>query len=217
VRYFVNHGIEVRTENAALPINQLSQPVVSKLRSLPNVRLCADYGTGKGRYAPFLAEQADQLHLVDSLIQNRREQRFGPLYQTLEERYASDNAQHSISIKQFIENGPIYDRVALLNVLPVIPIPSISSAVLQRCCSALKEGGQLCVTVNYRNSEYTKSIRSDAARPYRDGHLVAGYRGHFFFRLMPPPCVDENLSALKFEIEEKLRIEGTMLYLARKL
>lgn len=217
MRYFVDGGTEVRTENAALPINQLSSPIVEILRALPRVGRCADYGTGKGRYVPFLADNADELHLVDSTIQLERKQRFGKDYHSLEKRYQEHNSVSLMNTKQFIEAGPKYARVALLNVLPVIPIQAIADEVLKRCCRAVNVGGEICVAVNYRNSEYTKSIRSDAAKPYQGGYLIHGYRGHFFLRLLTPPYIDERLNALNFEIEERIRIEGTMLYIARKL
>lgn len=217
MRYFVDRGTEVRTENAALPINQLSSRVVEILRALPHVAQCADYGTGKGRYAPFLVNNAEKLHLVDSTIQSQRKQRFGGDYQSLEERYRESNAISVINTKQFIDEGANYDRVALLNVLPVVPIAAIAEEVLKRCCRAVKVGGEICVAVNYRNSEYKKSIESDAAKSYQGGYLIDGYRGHYFLRLLPPPYIDERLNALNFEIEERVRIEGTVLYIARKL
>ena len=214
MRYYVDRGTEVRSENAALPVSQIGKYFADYLRSLAPVSHSADYGTGKGRYVETILETSKRLDVVDSTVQLERKQKFAGKSSTLMDEYKNTNSVSVLSIKQFLDSPEKYDRVFILNVLPVIPIPSIRRNILLRCRSKLKQEGELVIAVNYRNSEFTKSIVSPQSRPHRDGYLINGLRGHYFITLMAPPIVEQMLEELVLRTIDRTRIDGTMIYRA---
>src|SRR5262249_55665258 len=72
MRYKLESGIEIRTENAAKPESQASKFLLDLITRLPNVASTFDYGCGKLRYQRAIADTTDTLAVVDSEIQLSR-------------------------------------------------------------------------------------------------------------------------------------------------
>ena len=66
MRYEIEPGIVVKTENAAKPESQGSTFLRSLLADLPHVYASVDFGCGKLRYCDAILEKTDILAIVDS-------------------------------------------------------------------------------------------------------------------------------------------------------
>jgi hypothetical protein len=88
MRYKVR-DLEIRTENAAKPISQASQGVLSWIAAQDLIEDALDYGCGKLRYAGALAEKCRRLTLVDSSEQLCRLQLIAEERTTVKEYSAS--------------------------------------------------------------------------------------------------------------------------------
>ena len=216
MRYIVSNGLEIRTENAAKPWSQTSRFTEELIANLNPVASAADYGAGKGRYMPSMLESAETLDLIDSDIQLNRRQMIAGEKTSLKLYFKGDNRVRVINKRQFVRQRKKYERVYCLNVLPIIPIPSIRYAVLSRIASALKREGELLLSAQYRNSEFTRMAEQKNARKYEDGILMDSLRGFSFYALLPPAVLTGMLSETGFEIENQTLNEGTAYLLAKR-
>jgi hypothetical protein len=86
MRYIVK-GIEVRSENVAKSIKEVSRPLVEWLKNRDMTDTALDYGCGKLRYTKFVAMKSLHLGIVDSKLQLDRSQQINGLVTTVR-RYA---------------------------------------------------------------------------------------------------------------------------------
>jgi 2-polyprenyl-3-methyl-5-hydroxy-6-metoxy-1,4-benzoquinol methylase len=181
MRYKVK-GIEIRSENAAKPLSQRSAYLSYWIRSHPRVHAILDYGCGKLRYAPLLAQRARTLTLVDSEIQLGRVQMIGKELTTARD-YARDHWPHSriLTSEEFSRRGGRYDLVLCVNVLSAIPIPKIRSRSLRLIASCLKPAGRCLFVTQYRNSYFRQIVQSRKATKHLNGWILKSRGGHSYY------------------------------------
>lgn len=216
MRYRVRGAGLIRSENAAKPPAQKSKFVAELIRGLPRVEATLDYGAGKLRYLDEVMQTTDRLTVVDSTAQLERVQTvFGEktsVREYLEER-------NSISVKtnkELIGGSDRFDRVFLMNVLQIVPIKSVRKAILRRLFDSLDTDGQILVSVQYRNSDFSRMARMPNAKRFRDGMLIEHLRGTSFYGFIMPKKLQCLVAEAGFCLDETKLHEGSCFIWASK-
>lgn len=213
MRYYCTpNRIEIRSENAALPWSQTGKGAISYLNNLEKVDRAADYGCGKCRYHNHILERTNTLTLIDSTIQLNRDQILGDEKNNVKSLFDGKNSVQVINKKEFFSSPDRYDRIFIWNVLPIIPFPSVRRNILLKAKSKLSNNGSIELAVNYRNSEYTKSINSVKSFPFKDGYIVKGLRGAYFLSLLNPVLLRSEIQIAGLVVINQFRVDGTIYF-----
>lgn len=192
MHYKVKGGL-IKTENAAKPVSQASRFLLDWINHLSNNLVVLDYGCGKFRYTIPLSGRVKTVYAVDSIFQIEREQ----IINNVRTKLTSYAKQHASNIRVFDVKAKEwcarkYDVILCANVLSAIPVRIHRQNVLERLYIALKRGGRLLLTTQYRNSYFTSYERRPNAKKYLDGWLVESRHGNFFYGIIRP-CELERL------------------------
>lgn len=217
MRYYVRHGIEIRTENSAKPSKQSSTFIEGEIRNLCKVESSVNYGAGKLRFLDAMTAVSNVVTLVDSEIQIERKQ-------NLLERHHSNyydvirnkNNINSKNVRQFIDEDTIYDRAYCLNVLAIVPFPSIRKDIFLRCFKKLRSGGDMIVVNRWRNSDFDNIRARDSARELNGGILIKSYRGYGYYYQMKSDEAEKLGTATGFLVRSLKRKDGTYFLVLRK-
>jgi SAM-dependent methyltransferase len=210
MRYRVN-GHEIRSENAAKPLDQPSRYLRDWLLALDPVNDALDYGCGKLRYAAYLAARSSRLTLVDSQVQLTRKQTIGGKVTTVA-AYAAHHwpGARVISEAAFAKDKRTFDLILCANVLSAIPEAGTRSTVLHRLAHALrKRGGRLLVTTQWRNSYFDAARNLPNATPYLDGWILKTTRGSAYYGILPKEELIALLVAHGFKVENAWTHKGS--------
>ena len=200
MRYRVN-GIEIRSENAAKPLCQRSAYLSHWIRSHPHVGAVLDYGCGKLRYAPLLAQRARMLTLVDSEIQIGRVQMIDGELTTVSD-YARNHWPHSQTLtpEEFQRHRRKYDLVLCVNVLSAIPTPKTRSETLRLIASRLKPTGRCLFVTQYRNSYFRKAAPSKKAIKHLNGWILRSHSGNSYYGVLSKPELETLVKRHRFSV-----------------
>lgn len=216
MRYWVKGAGIIRSENAAKPAAQKSKYVTTLIRGLDAVDATLDYGAGKLRYLDELRAKTNELFVTDSVVQLDRKQRIANSTQSVSEYCSSSNTVTALNLKQLGLYGTFVDRAFLFNVLQIVPIPAVRNSSLRRIFSALRPGGELVASVQYRNSDFTRMAKMRNARSFRDGFLIEHLRGTSFYGLIRPEDFTNLIENAGFEIREVRLNDGSCFVFAMK-
>jgi 2-polyprenyl-3-methyl-5-hydroxy-6-metoxy-1,4-benzoquinol methylase len=196
-------GHKIRSENAAKPISQVSQPLLKWIESQKKVDEALDFGCGKLRYAGALAKRAARLTLVDSEVQLSRIQKIGDEITTVRE-YAASHWSNSrvLSIEEFESDTVKYNLILCANVLSAIPSTKVRSKVLRRLSSALCPTGRCLLVTQYRNSYFDEMAKSPNARPFLDGWLLVTPRMTSYYGIIPKQKLEALVTRHGFSVFE---------------
>lgn len=215
MRYRVNRII-VKSENAAKSVFQQSKFFVEEIRNLEPVSVSMDYGCGKLRYLKVYSKISDEVYLHDSEIQLFRQQSIFGKKQSIAQyakhkNYISLFGRHDVTTKK-----SIFDRIFCINVMSAIPILSVRWRVLKNCFRLLKAGGELVITHQYRNSDFTRMRNLPNAYEYRDGFVINSLRGHSFYSTFSRETLIRRIEEYGFRIQTTKIYDGTIFIVAMK-
>ena len=196
-------GSEIRTENAAKPIEKPSRYLVEWLLAREPVDDALDYGCGKLRYASHLADRSSHLTLVDSEVQLTRQQRLGGQVTTVVD-YVRQHwpAARVMTEAAFSKEDRRYDFILCANVLSAIPLQEDRARVLKRLGEALRRrAGRLLVVTQWRNTYFATTSRSPKATPHLDGWLLRTSRGNSYYGILTKDKIIALLLEHGFAIE----------------
>jgi hypothetical protein len=216
VRYRVEGGVLIKTENAAKSFHQRSKHLTNIIESLPPVSKTSDYGCGKLRYLDTILPTTETLAVVDSTIQLFRPQMLVGAFGSINEQMATSNRITALDLKQFRTIAGEFDRGFCINVLSVIPIPSVRVRVIESIRGALKDDGTCMFVVQYRNSDFTRMLKMPNARSWRDDILINSLRGYSYYALIPPDRLVSWVAARGLQVESLTLNDGSAYLLARK-
>jgi len=215
MRYRFN-GIVVKSENAAKPGSQRSKFIASEIRQLEPVEVSLDYGCGKLRYLENFLEVSDEIFLHDSEIQLSRQQVVFGQKTSILEFVQSKNNVSLFTRCQLYKRRAEFDRIFCVNVLSAIPILSVRWRVIQNCFRLLKPKGQLVITHQYRNSDFSRMRQMPNAYEFRDGFIINSLRGHSFYSTFPRSTLVDKLIECGFSIKMSKIFDGTVFVVAMK-
>jgi hypothetical protein len=109
------------------------------------------------------------------------------------------------------------DRAFLFNVLQIVPIPTIRLVIAKRIYRALKHGGELIASVQYRNSDFSRMAKMQNAYNFRDGIIINHIRGTSFYAFITPACFQKIIIEAGFIIEKMSLHEGSCYIWAKKI
>lgn len=177
--------LEIHSENAAKPCSQSSAALNRWLRRMPQVQRALDYGCGKLRYTPLIADKCAELALVDSSIQLDRIQKIRGKKTTVR-MYAKRRWPRCqiFSIEEFEQCRVRYEFVLCANVLSAIPDQRVRSSALLRIASALAKKGTCLFVSQYRNSYFKEVARSPHAKRHLDGWILETQRGAYYYGIL---------------------------------
>lgn len=210
-------GLEIRTENAAKPIERASQWIVNWIGSLHPDTVAMDYGCGKLRYSVHLAKHCRFVHLVDSPHQLYRQQILDGQMTTVAEKARAEFrgcALHEADSSTWRRLG--IDLVLCTNVLSTIPFPELRQEIVNNLAGTLKPGGRLFLCTQYTNSYYSEASRSQRGRPYNDGLLITGRHGTSFYARLRKGDLLKYILAASLEVESALCQGQTAIVIAKK-
>lgn len=209
MRYFVNRQ-EIRSENSAKPDLQSSRFIEERIGTMTRCSDSLNYGSGKLRFVRSMLNASDRLTLVDSTVQINRKQLLPVIgLGNYEEYCRRTNSVSIMTTKELCRSGERFDRAFCLNVLAIIPFPSIRTEVLKRIRRSLKENGQLIVSNRWRNSEFTSNKSRPDAQIYKGGTLIHSLRGYAFYYQMSEGEIISTVLQLGFSLESSSRRDGT--------
>jgi hypothetical protein len=189
VRYNVR-GHEIRSENAAKPIERASPYVREWLRSHGPFDTVIDYGCGKLRYAVTLAKLSRRLTVVDSKVQLSRHQPIGGQFTTVKEYVRRWKNVRALSVEELDASSSRAQFVLCANVLSAIPTQAGRVRVVRRIKSHC--AGVALFIVQFRNSHFRKWEKLAHAISIARGWLVPRGRGASFYApLSPDELVEE--------------------------
>ncbi len=186
VHYRISRDIIIKTENAAKPESQASQYLKSILDGVPQVASSFDYGCGKLRYLNAILHKTDALAVVDFEIQLSRLQVIKERVTSIREVVRRSNRISAYNETEFDKFSTRYDRGFCINVLSIVPTPSVRKHILEVIYAHLKPEAHCLFVVQYRNSDFTRMSKMPNARKWRDGFLINSLRGYSFFGLIRP-------------------------------
>lgn len=209
MRYKLKSGVEIRSENAAKPESQSSKFLLNLISSLPAAASTFDYGCGKLRYQKAIADTTDVLAIIDSEVQLSRLQVLRKRRTSIRSIYKQSNRIHVYSDVEFQASRTKFERGFCINVLSVIPSYAHRRRVLDVIYQKLKRNGECLFVIQYRNSEFTRMSRMPNATPWLDGFLINSLRGHSFYGMITPNCLEMSLKRAGFHIRETKLNEGS--------
>jgi hypothetical protein len=215
MRYKLEHGIIIKTENAAKPDAQASQVLSDYISRLEPVGKSFDYGCGKLRYVKPISTTTDTLALVDSEIQIARTQTIHGDVTNIRDIAKRSNRISAVNVIEFSEDREEFDRAFCINVLSVIPFFSVRRRVLCLIRQKLRTGGTCLFVVQYRNSDFSRMRNMPNARYWRDGFLINSLRGYSFYGLISPQQLAALVASAGFEIIDETLNEGRVFLVAR--
>ena len=210
MRYKVAGRI-IRAENAAKPVAQQSAFLLKFLSSLKRVERSYDYGCGKLRYVKEQLKKTDELLIVDSEIQLHREQKLHGRKTSIANFCRRYNRLSIASIRDLQFLGGHFDRGFCINVLSAVPIEAVRREILRRCYALLRPGGELIVTHQYRNSDFTRMKRMKNAFIFRDGYIVDSLRGASFYSTFSIEYLEALILESKLIISDTAKYDGTII------
>ena len=147
MRYNVEHGIVIRSENAAKPDVQCSAYLKDMLLNLPLVSSTLNFGCGKLRYHDAILSKTDDLILVDSEVQLSRTQIILDRMTSIREAVGGLNHVQALNVAELERHPARFDRAFCINVLSVIPIEAVRQRVVRLIRAKLKPGGSALFVV----------------------------------------------------------------------
>jgi hypothetical protein len=215
MRYKLDSGIIIRTENAAKPEKQLSSFLKNLILQLPPVLASVDYGCGKLRYTETILKTTDTLALVDSQIQITREQKLRGRLTTIKAVAQSSNRLNAYSTPEFGKLSLSFDRAFCINVVSVIPFLSVRKRVVELILNKLRPQSTCLFVVQYRNSDFSRMRKMRNAKAWRDGFLIDSLRGHSFYGLISPSKLMNLVTSTGFKVLDCRLNEGSVYLLAQ--
>jgi SAM-dependent methyltransferase len=190
VRYWIQ-GHEIRSENAAKPMVQVSRHVAYWIDSHESVNHALDFGCGKLRYAGALASRARMLTLVDSDVQLSRTQILSGRLTNIRDYVASHWPQARVlTFEAFQSDQRKYDLALCANVLTAIPDAEVRAKALRSIARRLHPSGQCLFVTQFRNSYFKKISESPSSKPHLDGRLLVTPRGSSYYGILPKELLE---------------------------
>ena len=169
MHYQTNEFI-VESELAAKPLSQTNKVVLEFIANLPNHYRVLDYGCGKLRYAIPLASHVKSVVAIDSQDQVYSRKKIGDRVLAPCDIDIDNLIVTSVDDDRWKKQD--YDVVFCTNVLSAIPFEKERFEIIENSKNVLKEKGYLFISVQYRNSYFSKYKSRDDAIPYQDGWLI---------------------------------------------
>lgn len=169
----------------------------------------------KLRYERIIAKTTDELALIDSEVQLSRTQIIRGRSATIRDHIRKSNYARAYTVNQFASAERRYDRGFCINVLSVIPDPSVRLGIVQLMRTKLKPGGSCLFVSLYRNSDFTRMQRLPNCRPYDNGFLINSLRGHSFYGLIPRSDLEALVRRAGLSVESAVLDEGSVYLWAR--
>jgi Methyltransferase domain len=212
MRYRIR-GLMIRSENAAKTPREASRPLADWLERNISVGAALDYGCGRLRYTPYLAQCCETLGLVDSLHQLDRETHMAGR--------ATNVRTHAIrkwpgcriySVEQFWRGVcERYDFVLCANVLSAIPSRRIRSRSLRAIHRCLYRNGRILVVNQHTNSYFTEVRNNPNSVLHLDGWVLRSAKGPTYFGILGREKIIRLLRAHGFHVQDAW-IEGQSNY-----
>jgi hypothetical protein len=206
----------IRTENAAKPPAQRSKYVSGLIRKLEPVEQSFDIGCGKLRYLNDIMKVSQQVTLVDSEIQISRQQVLFGKCTSMRDLFLRSNSAEVMSVREFGIIARQFDRGFCLNVLPLIPLRKARRSLLDLVFGRLRPGAECLISVQYRNSDFTRMSKLPNARPHLDGYLIDSLRGLSFYGLIPPSKLRSLVTSAGFEVVDQVLNDGSVYLRAKR-
>lgn len=215
MRYKLNGGITIRSENAAKPLAQASKYLCRYIEALPPVGASFDYGAGKLRYLNPILTTTETLTLVDSEIQLSRTQKIHRKVTSVRDVVQASNHLAALNTQGFFATPQAFERGFCINVLSVVPTYTTREKIMLLLRSKLIDGGTCLFVVQYRNSDFTRMQAMNNSKKWRDGFLIDSFRGHSFYGLIQPTILTRMALKAGFEIVSETLDEGRVYLLVR--
>lgn len=212
MRYRVGK-LEIRSENAAKPMDSAATPLVFWLMNRDHVSAALDYGCGKLRYTKFIAARCIHLGIVDSSVQLTRLQRIDGRTATVAE-YAKHRWPKCkiYEVKEFWKGiRQSYDFILCANVLSAIPNAKARAKSLRAIHAGLRRKGELLVVNQHTNSYFTEIQAKPTTREHLDGWLAQSRNGAAYYGILRKDHVIRLLTRYGFVVQDSW-IEGQSNY-----
>ena len=212
MRYIVK-GIEVRSENVAKSIKEVSRPLVEWLKNRDMTDTALDYGCGKLRYTKFVAMKSLHLGIVDSKLQLDRSQQINGLVTTVRRYAESKWPECKIYDLEtfFVDISDKYDFILCSNVLSAIPCPKVRAKSLRALHNSLSPKGTMLVLNQHTNS-YFKEVRTKAGTiEHLNGWLLNSHKGGAYYGILNKETTIRLLERFTYRIKDAW-IEGQSNY-----
>lgn len=212
MRYVVR-DIEIRSENAAKPMENAAAPLIHWLNERDYVNAALDYGCGKLRYTKYIAMKCTSLGVVDSRIQLNRAQHIDGQISTIKEYVKRKWPKSKIyEIENFWNGvGISYNFILCANVLSAIPSIKVRAKSLRAIYNALSSDGELLVVNQHTNSYFSKMKSMPNTIKYLDGWITQSRGGASYYGILNKNLVIRLLKKYGFSIKDSW-IEGQSNY-----
>jgi 2-polyprenyl-3-methyl-5-hydroxy-6-metoxy-1,4-benzoquinol methylase len=212
MRYVVR-DLEIRSENAAKPIEDAAAPLVRWLNERSHVNAALDYGCGKLRYTKYIAMKCKSLGIVDSHIQLNRIQQLDGQISSVKQYVKMEWPKCKIYEIEDFWNGDnrSYDFILCANVLSAIPSAKVRAKSLRAINKALSSDGELLVVNQHTNSYFSKMKSMPNVKNYLDGWITQSKGSASYFGILNKALVISLLKRYGFSIKDSW-IEGQSNY-----
>lgn len=162
-----SHVIE--SELAAKSYKQPNKHILKYITQLPKYKKILDYGCGRLRYEIPLSKHADEIFAVDSEEQVSRINEFEQTSDIVSQCSCNVNL---CSLGSSNWKKQKYDLVFCTNVLSAIPFEEERIELLKNAKKVLNKSGYIFISVQYRNSYFSKYAHREDAFAYQDGWMI---------------------------------------------
>ena len=213
---YKEHGLEIRSENAAKSIAQPSKGLVEWISRQERVSYSLDFGCGKLRYSGYLEKISDSITVVDSAIQLKRIQKIESENTTVLDYIKRWTNARALNLQDFREDRRKYDLALCSNVLSAIPNQKAQSQALSSISDSLSQTGKCLFVTQYNNSYFKKASSLPNAISHFDGWIMKSTRGNSYYGIIPLEKLVSLVESHEMKVMKKWRSMGSAFVLAMK-
>jgi|BioPla2DNA2_1021312.scaffolds.fasta_scaffold04554_5 SAM-dependent methyltransferase len=210
--HYLIDGLCVESELAARATLCPNKHVLKYISEIPVCSVVLDYGCGKMRHTIPLSKQVACVYAVDSKEQIHKIQTINEIRTSVYEyskQYASNIFVYDAKCSEW--KNVKYDRVLLTNVLSAVPFYDTRIDILENIYSVLKDDGEVLITTQYRNSDYSKYKFRTSCQRYYDGWLMRRSESKYaFYGLVTPESIVELCSAVGLVVSGIKKSDGSV-------